>query len=111
MSLPVLGKPRPSQPATHRVLELDRLMKLGVTVEDAAESAGVAELSAELLEQVADETGAEQSHLYAAAAMTPALPFTRSTELTFVCCAGGCQGWGALDRIEDLLTIRRERAA
>src|SRR5262245_48092954 len=111
MSLPVLGKPRPSTPATHAPLELDRLMKLGVAIEDAAEQAGTGELTAELLDQIADDSGAELSHLYAATAMTTDLPFARTGEVAFVCCAGGCQGWGALDRIEDLLAIRRDRAA
>jgi hypothetical protein len=111
MSLPVLGKPRPSTPATHAPLELDRLMKLGIAIEDAAEQAGAAELTVELIDQLADDSGAAPSHLYAAAAMTTDLPFARSAEVAFVCCAGGCQGWGALDRIEDLLSIRRERAA
>ena len=111
MSLPVLGKPRPSQPATHSPLELDRLMKLGIAVEDAAEAAGTEELDGDLIEQVADDTGAAPSHVYAAAAMTTDLRFARTAEVSFVCCAGGCQGWGALDRIDDLVALRRERAA
>src|SRR5262245_5939491 len=111
MSLPVLGKPRPSQPPTCSPLELDRLMKLGVAIEDAAEQAGAEELDAALIEQVAEQTGASESHLYAAAAMTTDLRFARTAEVTFVCCAGGCEGWRALDRIEDLVSIRRERTA
>ncbi|HTM19285.1 MAG TPA: hypothetical protein VL172_02220, partial [Kofleriaceae bacterium] len=82
MSLPVLGKPRPSQPATHSPLELDRLMKLGVAVEDAAEAAGTEELDADLIEQVADDTGAAPSHVYAAAAMTTDLRFARTAEVS-----------------------------
>ncbi len=111
MSLPVLGKPKPSRPATHAPLELDRLMKLGIALEDAAEAAGVDQLTPELIADVAADTGAEESHLYAAAAMTTDLPFARISEVAFVCCAGGCQGWGALDRIDDLLALQRARAA
>jgi NADH:ubiquinone oxidoreductase subunit E len=111
MSLPVLGKPRPSRPATHSPLELDRLMKLGIALEDAAEAAGTEQLSAELIAQVAADTGADESQLYAAAAMTTDLPFARTCEVAFVCCAGGCQGWGALDRIDDLLALQRARGA
>jgi len=110
MGLPVLGKPQPAQPPTHAVLDLDRLMKLGVAVENAAERAGTAELSAELLEELADDLGVPASHLYAAAAMTTDLRFARTDAVAFVCCAGGCQGWGSLDRIDQLLALRRARA-
>ena len=110
MSLPVLGKPRPSRPATHAPLELDRLMKLGIALEDAAEAAGAEQLTPELIADVAADAGVEESHLYAAAAMTTDLPFARTSEVAFICCAGGCQGWGALERLDDLLALQRARA-
>jgi NADH:ubiquinone oxidoreductase subunit E len=110
MSLPIAGKPRPTRPATHTPLDLDRLMKLGVAVEDAAEDADEEQVAPEMLEELAEEMGTDVSQLLAATAMTTDLELARPEEVTFVCCAGGCQGWGALDRVEDLFDIRRERA-
>lgn len=110
MSLPIAGKPRPSRPATHTTMDLDRLMKLGVAVEDAAEEADSEVVTQELIDEVADDTGERAANLYAAAAMTTDLEFDRAQPVSFVFCAGGCQAWGALDHMEQVLDIRRERA-
>lgn len=110
MSLPIIGKPRPEQPATHKPLELDRLMKLGVSVEDAAEDADDELVTTDMLEELGEDLGVPVSHLLAATAMTTDLELAREEEVTFVCCAGGCQGWGALERIDQLFDLRRERA-
>ncbi len=110
MSLPIAGKPRPQQPATHEPLDLDRLMKLGVAVEDAAEEADAEVVTIEMLEEMGEEMGVAAGHLLAAAVMTTDLQIARDDQVNFIVCAGGCQGWGALERIEDLLDLRRARA-
>lgn len=110
MSLPIAGKPRPTRPATHATLDLDRLMKLGVAVEDAAEDADSEVVTQDLIDELAADLGESCSNLYAAAAMTTDLEFDRAQPVSFVFCAGGCQGWGALDNMELMLDIRRERA-
>lgn len=110
MSLPIAGKPRPQEPATHQPLDLDRLMKLGVAVEDAADEADAEVVTLEMLEELGEEMGVAPGHLLAAAVMTTDLQIARDDEVNFVVCAGGCQGWGALDRIDELLAIRRQRA-
>ncbi|HUH04324.1 MAG TPA: hypothetical protein VML75_20145 [Kofleriaceae bacterium] len=110
MSLPIAGKPRPSHPATHATLDLDRLMKLGVAVEDAAEDTDSELVTPVLIDQLAEDLGERCANLYAAAAMTTDLEFDRQHPVTFVFCAGGCQGWGALDNMELLLDLRRDRA-
>jgi len=110
MSLPIAGKPHPQEPATHQPLDLDRLMKLGVAVEDAAEEADAEVVTIEMLEELGEEMGVAPGHLLAAAVMTTDLQIARDDGVNFVVCAGGCQGWGALDRIDELLAIRRQRA-
>lgn len=111
MSLPIAGKPRPDRPATHKPLDLDRLMKLGVSVEDAAEDADEEIVTADMLEELGEDLGVAPSQLLAAAAMTTDLELARTEDVTFVCCAGGCQSWGALDLIDQLFDLRRDRAA
>ena len=84
-------------------------MKLGVVVEDALDDAGDHELSADLIDEIAEDEGVAASHLYAAVAMTTDLRFSRTEDVSFVVCAGGCQGWGSLDILDELVRIRAER--
>lgn len=110
MSLPIAGGPsRPPTPPSHQPLDLRRLMKLGVDLEDALEEEGAEVVTPELIDSIADEQGVPATHLWAAAAMTTQLPFATVEKVRFVVCVGGCQGWGALDRLDQLLDIREQR--
>ena len=86
---------------------MDRLLRLASTLEDAVEESDGDVVTSELIEEVAEDNGYERSHLYAAACVTD-LEFSLPEPITFRVCAGGCQNWGALDRIEQLLEFREE---
>lgn len=83
------------------------MMKLGLAVEDAADDEPI---TAEALEELALELGVDTSHLYAAAATTTDVAFSRQHDVAFVACGGICQNWGALECLETLVDIRQTRA-
>jgi NADH:ubiquinone oxidoreductase subunit E len=97
-----------SRPPTHAAVELSTLLRLAGEIQDAAGSGPV---TPGLLEDVAADQGVPRSHLYAAAAVVPDLSFERRSAVRFVVCAGGCQQWGALERLEQLLQLREGRIA
>jgi NADH:ubiquinone oxidoreductase subunit E len=83
---------------------MQKLMNLLLALGDIAQD-GV--LTAEAIEELGeDQGGVPRAQLYAAAVLNPELRFEKTHDVTFVCCVGGCQEWGALDRVEQLLRLR-----
>lgn len=107
MSLPIAGGGKgPNRPPTHKPLNLDRMMNLGLAVEEAADGAPI---GADAIDDLALEQGVDAGALYAAAATTTDVAFAREHEVAFVACGGVCQNWGALARLEQLVTLRQQR--
>jgi NADH:ubiquinone oxidoreductase subunit E len=107
MSLPIAGgRKGPSRSPTHRSLEHQKMLNLGLAVEEAADGEPI---TAEAIDELALEQGVDASHLYAAAAVTTDVEFAREHEIAFVACGGVCQNWGALECIEHLVELRQER--
>jgi NADH:ubiquinone oxidoreductase subunit E len=100
------GSRRPAAPPTHKPVPMQKLMNLLMELEDVAEG-GV--LGADAIEDCATEQGVPRAMMYAAAVLSPELRFAKESDVAFVCCAGGCQEWGAVDVIEQLLRLRRSR--
>lgn len=108
MSLPIAGGgPKgPSRAPTHTPLEHQKMLNLGLAVEEAADGDPI---SCDAMDELALEQGVDASHLYAAAAVTTDVEFAREHPVAFVACGGVCQNWGALDCIEHLVDLRQER--
>jgi NADH:ubiquinone oxidoreductase subunit E len=87
-------------------LEFPRLMKLAAEVESAA-CDGVVSTAA--IDELALDSGMERAHLYAAAVLSDDVQIERAHPVQLLVCVGGCQQWGALDRVEQLLRARDER--
>ena len=86
------------------------MMNLGLEVEDAAEDAGEdGRITCDSLEELALELGVDTSHLLASAATTTDVEVAREHRIAFVGCGGICQNWGALECLETLVSLRRER--
>lgn len=82
------------------------MMSLGLVVEEAADGEAI---SHDAMEELALEHGVDTSHLYAAAAVTTDVELAREHDVMFVACGGICQNWGALECIEHLCDLRRQR--
>ena len=87
-------------------LDNETLARLGQIVEKAAANQPI---SCNAIDALAKEHGVPASHLYAAAANATTVEFAREYKTAFVVCAGGCQAAGALDRLQQLVDIRRPR--
>jgi NADH:ubiquinone oxidoreductase subunit E len=96
----------PNRPPTHIPLEFARLMKLASRVQEAAED-GV--ITAGSIDELASDVGVDRAHLYAASVLCEEIEIQRAHEIQLVVCTGGCQQWGALQRIEELLSARDDR--
>ena len=111
MSLPIAGANKsPSRPATHPSLDMGRMLQLAGELQDALTERGAEVLSPALIEDIADELGVRESHLYVAAATMSQLPCAAEGERRVEVCVGNCQKWGAvelLDRVLDLHGVRR----
>lgn len=88
-------------------MELERLMRLAAALSDAGGGA----LTPALIEQVAEDHGVPRSHAWAATIAVPDATFAAEHPVTFIVCVGGCQAWGSLERIEQLLDLRARRLA
>jgi len=100
------AKKGPDRSPTHKPLDHQRMMKLGLAVEECADDQPI---DCDALEDLALEAGANVSHLFASAAVTTDVEFAREYNTAFTVCGGVCQNWGALDAIEYLVELRRER--
>lgn len=113
MSLPIAGgagggsgSRHPSRAPTHKSLPHQKMMNLGVEVEELAAGEPV---SCDAVEELALELGVDTSQLLASAATTTDVEIAREHEVAFVGCGGICQNWGALECLETLVELRRER--
>ncbi len=97
-------------PRTHEQLELDEVWDLSDALADRIDE-GVEEVTPALLEEIANDQGAELAHLYVAAGLDPDTPFKREHPVAFVVCTGSCQAWGAVDALSALITEQRTRAS
>jgi NADH:ubiquinone oxidoreductase subunit E len=100
--------PGSSRPPTHRPLELEKLVRLSIELRDVAVDG---EVTPEIVEGVACDQGVPRGHVYAALAVSPDLRLRPSAAVAFTVCAGGCQQWGSLERLEQLLAARELRLA
>ena len=107
MSLPIAGgSRRPTRSPTHKSLDHQKMMKLGLEVEDAADEQPI---TCDAIDELALELGVDPGDLYASAATTTDVEFARESKVAFVVCGGICQNWGALECLEVLSDERRER--
>lgn len=108
MSLPIAGggPKQPSREPTHKPADHKKLLRLGLSAEEAADGEAI---RCDAIEELALEEGADPSHVYAAVALTTEIAFAREHEVAFVACAGKCQSWGALDVIDELTILRQRR--
>ena len=99
----------PTRSPTHEDVPPATLAKLGMDLDDAAETAG-GPITHEILVELAAERGKPVSQYYAAAVLATDVEIARQHELTLVFCAGTCQRWGALDCL-DRAAERKEAGA
>lgn len=89
-------------------MDLNDQWDLSDAIEDAAPDRVV---SHELMVQVATEQGCPVSHAYIGAAIDPMLQWERQADLTVHVCVGACQGYGAAEVLERVLSERDERSS
>lgn len=108
MSLPMAGGPPGGGPGvpTHPTVPMENLIKLAQALMAAS---GGEPFSLELAQKVADDNDAPLSHVFAGAGIMGIRP-EQTGDIAFVVCVGGCQGFGALDCIDDLIKLRKDRA-
>ena len=107
MSLPIAGgSRRPTRSATHTSLDHQKMMKLGLEVEETADEQPI---SCDAIDELALELGVDPGDLYASAAVTTDVEIARERDVAFVVCGGICQNWGALECLEVLADTRRNR--
>ena len=109
MPLPIAGgRGRPTQPPTHAPLDMRRLMSIAAELEEAVELATGSDdlravLTPELVAELAADLGASEIAVYAAAALMTEIGCDASAPVRFELCVGGCQGWGAMELLKQLL--------
>ena len=89
----------PTREATHSQVDLNRLMKLGVSIDGAAEDE---EIEHTALDDLAYDAGEGIEKFYAACALTTDVKIKREHDVAFEICVGKCQSWGALPLVESL---------
>ena len=90
---------------THPEIALDKLMRMAGDLDDIADAGSV---RAEAIDELSDDLGIAREKLYAALALSQA-ELTLEHQVQFVVCTGGCQGYGALECVRELLDIREDR--
>jgi len=89
-------------------MPLERLVSLGMELEGHAPDGAVTPAA---LEAFSESEGVALREAYAAAAFNPNLRFDRPNDTAFIVCTGGCQQYGALEQLDTLIALRREREA
>ncbi len=92
---------------THEPLDMNVQWDLSDAIEDAAPDKHV---SHALMVQVAEAESCPVSHVYIGAAIDPMLQWERSADLTVHVCVGACQGYGAAEVLDALVSQRDERS-
>ncbi len=99
------GAKRPRRPETHDPADTMKLMNLGLELEEEADGEPV---TFEMMEELADDHGVPLKLVVAGAALVDDLELANDAEVRFRVCTGRCQSWGALDRLEHLISLRRQ---
>ncbi len=97
-----LGRPKAK---THKAMPMDKLMRLAGDVEDISEDGFV---TAEAIEELSADEGVPREKLYAALGMSGAVQLKVEHAIQIAVCTGGCQEYGALECVSELLDIREE---
>jgi len=100
---------RPIRPETHKPASPAKVIELGFAVEESMHEIQADSVTADILETVADEQGVPISQVYAGAGSMTQLKFERRNDVLFQVCTGHCQGWGALESLEHLDTLRLQQ--
>lgn len=91
---------------THDALDNQTMARLGQIVELAAANQPI---SCNRIDELAAEHGVPASHLYASAAAVTTVEFAREYKTAFVVCGGGCQNFGSLELLQQLIDTRKPR--
>lgn len=95
-----------SKAKTHKSLPMDKLMRMAGDVEDIARDGTV---RAEDIDDLSADCGVPREKLYAGLGMSGDVTLQLEHDIQFVICTGGCQDFGALPCVRELLDIREER--
>lgn len=97
-----LGRPKAK---THKSIPMDKLMRLTGEVEDIGEDGFV---SAEAIDDLSAEQGVPREKLYAALGMSGGVQLKLESKIQIAVCTGGCQEYGALPCVSELLDVRED---
>lgn len=101
MSLPTFGPP----PPTHAPIPPEKLQEIARPL---AASHQEGSITFEDVERIAAEKGVPRTWVLATAGLM-GLRLPQRHEVAWVACVGGCQAYGALERLEQLLRAREQR--
>jgi hypothetical protein len=90
---------------THKAIGFDKLMRMAADVEDEADEG---KISAEVMSDLSADRGIPEEKLYAALGMSPT-ELALEHDVQVLVCTGGCQEYGALDCVKELLRTRDQR--
>jgi hypothetical protein len=93
---------------THDPLEMDAVWDLGELIDEACPDGKVSMAQFEVIAKAED---VPVSHVLAAAAFDPDYEWQVTKDRQITVCLGACQGWGAREITERLLSIQKEREA
>ncbi len=91
---------------THAAIDFDVLWPLAEALDALPEPRRADDVDA-----VAERAGVPRAHAWVALGMQPMVQLQREHPIAIGVCCGRCQLWGAAERIEALLTLRRARIA
>ena len=114
MSLPIVGakKKSPNRPTTHAELDMGRMMQIAGELGELLEEHEAEALTPALVEEIAEELGVRESHVYVAAATMSEIPCHAEAPVQLSLCVGNCQKWGAVELLERVLDVHgRQRAS
>ena len=97
-----LGRPKAK---THKAMPMDKLMRLAGDVEDIGEDGFV---SAEAIDDLSADQGVPREKLYAGLGMSGSTQLKIESKIQVAVCTGGCQEYGALECVSELLDIRED---
>jgi NADH:ubiquinone oxidoreductase subunit E len=97
-----LGRPKAK---THKAMPMDKLMRLSGDVEDLGEDGFV---TAEAIDDLSADQGVPREKLYAGLGMSGGVQLKLESKIQIAVCTGGCQEYGALECVSELLDIRED---
>ena len=105
MNFPPGGGP-PLTP-THKPIDMMSLYELFASIRTMAQNGPIKTLD---LESLAKKEGVPRTHAYAATMFDPTISLESDGDSSITICTGRCQIFGAIDILEELLSIRDTRA-